>query len=81
MIEQCPLSLECKVAHVLNLGSHALIIGEIVETHISADCLTDGRPDVDKIKPFAYVQSTDMTYRAFGEVLAPAFEVGRKLKG
>jgi len=80
MIEQCPLNLECKVVHVLGLGSHALIIGEIIEIYVSQDCLTDGKPDVAKIKPFIYVEGLSAQYLAFGKVLAPAFEVGRKLK-
>ena len=80
LIEQCPVNLECKVVHILDLGSHALIVGEIVETHVDSGCLTDGQPDVNKIKPFIYTQSTEPSYQAFGEVLAPAFKVGRKLK-
>lgn len=49
MIEEYPVNLECKVDRILNLGSHYLIIGEIIETHVSEDCLTDGKPDVRKI--------------------------------
>lgn len=79
MIEQCPLNLECRVSQVLNLGSHALVIGEILETYVSEDCLTDGRPDVAKIRPFIYSEEPAQ-YLGFGEVLAPAFEAGRKLK-
>jgi flavin reductase (DIM6/NTAB) family NADH-FMN oxidoreductase RutF len=80
MIEQCPVNLECKVVHVLDLGSHALIIGEVVETYINTDCLTGGEPDPTKIKPFIYTEGPVAQYQAFGEVLAPAFKVGRKLK-
>ena len=80
MIEQCPLNLECKVFQVIDLGSHALIIGQIMETYVTEDCLTDGRPDIDKIKPFAFTDGHSMNYQAFGEVLAPAFKVGKKLK-
>ena len=54
LIEQCPVNLECKVVQVLDLGSHALVVGRVEETHISEDCLTDGKPDIDKIKPFAF---------------------------
>jgi flavin reductase (DIM6/NTAB) family NADH-FMN oxidoreductase RutF len=80
MIEQCPVNLECTVVHILNLGSHALIVGEIVETHVNADCLTEGKPDVTKIRPFIYSEGTSAQYLTFGEALAPSFEVGRKLK-
>jgi flavin reductase (DIM6/NTAB) family NADH-FMN oxidoreductase RutF len=80
MIEQCPLNLECRVVHILDLGSHALIIGEVAETYVNQDCLTEGEPDVTKIKPFIYSEGTQAQYYAFGEILAPAFEVGSKLK-
>ena len=35
LIEQCPINLECRVVHILDLGSHSLIVGRIEETHIS----------------------------------------------
>jgi len=80
LIEQCPLNLECKVVHILGLGSHALIIGEVIETYVNQDCLTEGEPDAAKIKPFIYTEGPLAQYQAFGEVLAPAFNIGRKLK-
>ena len=48
LIEQCPINLECKVVHILNLGTHAFVIGEVKGATISDDCLTDGKPDVKK---------------------------------
>ena len=80
LIEQCPVNLECRVVHILTLGSHSLVIGKIEETHISESCLTDGKPDVTKIKPFTYVTSPTRQYQALGEVIAEAFSVGRELK-
>ena len=79
LIEQCPVNLECEVVHTLALGSHELIIGRIEETHITEACLTDGKPDVAKIRPFIYATGF-MQYHAFGEVIAKAFSIGRKLK-
>ena len=77
LIEQCPVNLECTVVHTLKLGSHTLFIGQVEETHISEDCLTDGQPDVDKMKPFIFLVDTARQYRAFGEVIAKAFSAGR----
>jgi flavin reductase (DIM6/NTAB) family NADH-FMN oxidoreductase RutF len=79
LIEQCPVNLECKVVHMLNLGSHALVVGRIEETHVSESCLTDGKPDVSKICPFLYTTTPSSHYRAFGEVIAPAFSIGKQL--
>ncbi|GAH72488.1 unnamed protein product, partial [marine sediment metagenome] len=80
LIEQCPVNLECEVIHILDLGSHALVVGRIEETHVSESCLTDGKPDVNKIKPMTYIMSPATQYQALGEVLAEAFSIGRKLK-
>ncbi|MCX6011602.1 MAG: flavin reductase family protein [Chloroflexi bacterium] len=77
LIEQCPINLECEVRHILNMGSHALVIGEVVETHVSEDCLTEGKPDVSKVKPFAFLPGK---YHAIGEAFADAFSIGREIK-
>jgi flavin reductase (DIM6/NTAB) family NADH-FMN oxidoreductase RutF len=80
MIEQCPVNLECTVVHSLDLGSHSLIIGKIEETYVSDSCLTDGKPDADKIKPLIYTIGEPSYYRAFGKVVAKAFNAGKELR-
>ncbi len=79
LIEQCPVNLECSVVHILNLGSHSLVIGRIEETHVSESCLTDGQPDVDKIKPLVYNSTPPArNYHVFGEFVAKAHDIGRE---
>ena len=80
LIEQCPVNLECAVMHILNLGSHALIVGRIEEAHVSENCLTDGKPDVSKVNPLVYIAAPARQYRALGEVIAKAFTIGNELK-
>jgi flavin reductase (DIM6/NTAB) family NADH-FMN oxidoreductase RutF len=80
LIEQCPVNLECKVVHILNLGSHDLIVGQVVETHVSEDCTRDGQPDVDKVKPIVFSVGAEKKYYGIGQPLAPAFSVGKDLK-
>jgi len=79
LIEQCPLNLECKVVHILNLGSHSFVIGQVEGTYVSESCLTDGKPDVNKIKPLIFNLESDK-YIAFGEVVAKAHSIGQELK-
>jgi len=79
LIEQCPVALECKVVHVLNLGSHCLVIGQVEESYVSEDCLTDGKPDATKINAIIYSLEQQL-YLAFGQVIARAFSVGKELK-
>lgn len=80
LIEQCPVNLECEVVHVLDLGSHSLVIGRIEETHVSESCLTDGRPDVSKIKPLTFITAPAIQYGSFGNIVAKAFSIGKELK-
>ncbi len=77
LIEQCPINIECEVLHILNMGSHALVIGKVIETHVSEDCLTDSQPDMNKVRPFIFVPSK---YHAIGEAFADAFSVGNEIK-
>ena len=80
LIEQCPVNLECAIEHMLDLGSHVLVIGKVEEVHVSKDCLTDGKPDVKKIDPLIWSYPPDNTYHSLGSVTARAFKVGLDLK-
>jgi flavin reductase (DIM6/NTAB) family NADH-FMN oxidoreductase RutF len=73
LIEQCPINLECEALHFLNLGSHILVVGKVVEVYFSEDCLTDDKPDIMKVKPFAFEFGG---YYPIGEAFAQAFKVG-----
>jgi len=77
LIQECPVNLECKAIHYLDLGSHTLVVGEIIETYITEECLTDGKADPDKIDPLIYISST-MKYHRLGEVVAAAFKIGKE---
>ena len=78
LIEQCPINLECEVSHLLNLGSHILVVGKVAETYFSEDCLTNDKPDIKKVKPFAFGPGG---YFVIGEQFAEAFKVGWEIKG
>jgi len=77
LIEQCPINLELEVSHILNLGSHHLVVGKIVETYVSGDCITDDKPDMAKVKGFVFGYAK---YYSIGEPLADAFKVGWEIK-
>jgi flavin reductase (DIM6/NTAB) family NADH-FMN oxidoreductase RutF len=54
-IKECPINLECKIVQSTILGSHEMFVAEIVAVHIDPDMLdSDGRPDIDKLKPLTY---------------------------
>jgi flavin reductase (DIM6/NTAB) family NADH-FMN oxidoreductase RutF len=80
MIDQCPVNLECKVVQMLNLGSHTMVIGQVEEAHVSESCLTNGKPDVEKIKPMLWVMGAGGEYRELGKPVGVGFSTGKQLK-
>jgi flavin reductase (DIM6/NTAB) family NADH-FMN oxidoreductase RutF len=77
LVGECPVNLECRLLHMLDLKSHWLIVGEIVETYVRSDCLTDGKPDAAKIDPLIYVAGSQQ-YCRLGETVGRAFSIGKK---
>ncbi|MBD3169999.1 MAG: flavin reductase family protein [candidate division Zixibacteria bacterium] len=56
LIEECPVSMECAVKHVLGLGTHDLFIAEILSTYIDESVMDDEkRYVVEKLQPIAYL--------------------------
>ncbi|MFO8143780.1 MAG: flavin reductase family protein [Dehalococcoidales bacterium] len=81
LISQCPVNLECRVVHSLDLGSHMLFVARIEEVYVSEEYLTDGEPDVEKIAPITYITSPASQYRKLGEVIDKAFSCGKEISG
>jgi flavin reductase (DIM6/NTAB) family NADH-FMN oxidoreductase RutF len=80
MIKECPICIECKLVDVVSLPSHNLFLGEVVAAYADPDCLTDGKPDVQKIKPFVLTMP-DNNYWLLGPHAGKAWSVGKELKG
>ncbi len=77
LIRECPVNIECKVISYLDIGSHTLVVGEIIETYVAKDCISDGKAEPKKIDPLVYAPGT-MEYHRLGEVIASAFQVGKE---
>lgn len=79
MIRECPVSLECELHSSLDLGSHELHIGKIVDVYADRDCMTDEVPDIRKVDPIIF-SSSQGNYWHIGEYLADGFSVGKGYK-
>jgi len=78
-VKEFPLVLECRLAHVIELGLHTQFVGEIVDVKADDSVLAPGGlPDIDKVKPFAYDPSTQ-TYVRVGGVIGKAFSMGKEI--
>ena len=77
MIAECPLSLECHVVQVVDLGSHELFIADIVATWTEERYLDGkGKPDITKVRPFTLTMP-DNRYWAVGEQVGDAWSIGK----
>jgi len=79
MIEGCPLNVACKLVDIVESGLNDIFIGEIVGTYTEERFLTDGKPDLKKMKPLILSQS-DTSYWRLGEPVAGAWSIGKKYK-
>ena len=50
-VGESPVSLECRLFRIVELGDSFFTVGEIVRAHVADGVLTDGRVDVEKLKP------------------------------
>lgn len=79
VIEEFPLTMECKVTSIQGDAHGARIVGEIVNTRVHEDILDEeGRVDFAKFKPIVY-DSTRRIYRVVGEEVGGAWEAGKAL--
>jgi flavin reductase (DIM6/NTAB) family NADH-FMN oxidoreductase RutF len=76
LIAECPLCLECSVFEVVDLGSHALFIGDIAGTWTEERFMEGGDPDIGKMKPFVLTMP-DNRYWSVGAELGRAWSAGR----
>lgn len=79
-IKEFPLSLECRVIHVIEIGLHTQFIGEILDTKADEDILDDkGVPLIKKAKPIT-ISPSEREYFAIGESIGKAWSIGKEIK-
>jgi len=74
-IDEFPVAMECRLHQTMDLGSHTVFIGEVLDVKVEEAGLTDGQPDADKLDVFVWLDE----YRRLGESLGRAFHIGRDL--
>ena len=78
-ISKCCLNFSCRLIQTVDLPSSNLFLGEVKETFIDADCLSDGKPDIKKMKPFVLTMP-DNNYWQVGDQIGRAWEDGRSYR-
>jgi flavin reductase (DIM6/NTAB) family NADH-FMN oxidoreductase RutF len=79
MIADCPVSMECKLAQTVTLGHHEVFIGEVVDTWVHEECLSDGKPDLALINPLLF-DFMKVDYWSLGDRTGKPWRDGKALK-
>lgn len=54
-IEECPISLECRVKEIKELGSHHMFIGEVISVNAKTDIVENGKINLAKANLITYL--------------------------
>lgn len=80
MIEECPVNILCKVIQTVYIPSQPnaeIFIGEVQEVYVNKECMTDGKPDPNKIKPL--MLANNMYWEMTGSPAGVAYQDGKAL--
>ena len=80
LIEEYPLTLECKVDKLIQDGPDSYILyGKVLAASADESILSDDKVDMDKLEAIAYCPF-DGTYRVVRDVAGSAFRCGLAIK-
>lgn len=79
MIGECPVSIECRVLQSVELPLDTIFIGEVLGVWSEEKYLTDGSPDIEKVRPFCLTMP-DNRYWSVGAPVGRAWHDGKGLK-
>lgn len=78
-IKEFPIAIECKVTEVIELGSHRMFIGEVVDTKASPSVLNEsGKVDVTKLDP---IVAGNRNYWGLGEFAGRRGDIYKQITG
>jgi len=74
-VREFPLVIECRVRQTVELGSHTMFIGEIMDVKADPSILNEkGAPDIEKLKPIVYTPGSS-TFYGIGEFVGDIFSL------
>jgi flavin reductase (DIM6/NTAB) family NADH-FMN oxidoreductase RutF len=76
-VKEFCLIVECKLAHVIELGLHTQFVGEVMDVKAEESVMGKGSLlDITKVKPLVFAPDTQ-AYYGIGNLVGQAFSVGR----
>ncbi|MDR1656768.1 MAG: flavin reductase family protein [Deltaproteobacteria bacterium] len=77
-VAECPVVAECRLYKTLELGSHTLFVGEILDIKADEGLELDGSAlDIEKVDPLIFNRGGE--YHRVGTGVGKAFSIGKSL--
>ncbi len=77
-IKEFSMVIECKLTKTVELGSHTMFIGEIMDVKAGRSILNEGDvPDIEKLKPFVFTPGSSKFY-GIGQYLGNVSDLAKK---
>jgi flavin reductase (DIM6/NTAB) family NADH-FMN oxidoreductase RutF len=76
MIRECPVNMELSLHQYIELPAHEVFVGQLRASHADPAVLTQGKVDLEKVKPVLFDYSSGW-YFSLGEPVAPCWRAGR----
>jgi flavin reductase (DIM6/NTAB) family NADH-FMN oxidoreductase RutF len=76
-VKEFSLIVECKLAHVIELGLHTQFVGEVMDVKAEESVMAKGGSlDITKVKPLVFAPDSQ-AYYGIGQFVGQAFSVGQ----
>ena len=79
MIRQSPVNMALRLHEVMDLKTHDIFVGELVETYAEDSVLTSGKIDIAKLRPLLFDRASKK-YWSLGPSLGNCWNAGKSLK-
>ena len=79
MIKECPVTMECRLLHVIEQPTHEFMIAKIINTYANSDMVSEGKIVPEMIDAFSYSMA-DAKYRRPGAEIGKAWAIGKDFK-
>jgi flavin reductase (DIM6/NTAB) family NADH-FMN oxidoreductase RutF len=67
MIQEYPITMELKVAEIIDYGRNEGIIGEVINSYANPECVSNGKLDMRKVNPILWATGGDNNYYSLGK--------------
>ena len=78
LIAECPVNMACELVRTLDMQTHDVFVGRVVQTFCTERFLSEGKLDLAKVQPLLFAMP-DRSYWTIGERAGKAWDAGKGL--